>query len=257
MNIFAVKTLQRYIDVLIIALLVSSPLYAENELKIIRRSSNVFDVQLTASDDIAGLQFCLQASSGVSLGDVQPGTLTGTSSSMMSFYKTNDSTANIFILNSQNKIFPRGSGTLVSINFTIEKTLSFFEAMVTHVMVINARGDSLGVATVNYIWNEATSPLFSGENITAFALGQNYPNPFNPATKLNYRLQKPGQVRLSIYDMRGREISRLVDQFQNEGMYEIQWSSKSETGYTMSSGIYIARLTVNNVSIARKMLLTK
>ncbi len=251
------KALQTNIVVLILLLMISSSLSAGNELKIIRRSPNAFDVQLNASEDVAGLQFSLQASTGVSLGDVEPGNLTGTSPSMMSSYRTNDSTVNFFILNSQSKIFPHGSGTLVSIHFTCAKSLTMVKAMLTHVMVINSNGDSLGVTTVNYISNNASPSSFPGDKSLSVVLGQNYPNPFNPATMLNYQLQKPGHVRLSIYDMSGREISRMVDRFQNEGTYEIQWSSTSVTGCTMSSGIYIARLTVDHVSVSRKMLLTK
>ena len=54
----------------------------------------------------------------------------------------------------------------------------------------------------------------------SFALGQNFPNPFNPSTILTYRLKVPAQVRLSIFDITGREVTRLVDQYQYVGEYQ-------------------------------------
>jgi len=253
-----VKTIHRYIGMLLLLLLLASiGAYGKNELRVMRKSVNSFDVQLTTSEDVLGVQFRLQTSGGVSLGNVVPGTLPEKISSMVSSYRTNDSTVNVLILNGRQTIFPQGSGSLVSIDFTFANSLKQMMAKITQVMVINAKGDSIGVTTMNYVWTETGSSSPQSDVPQSFVLGQNYPNPFNPSTMLKYRLQSQGQVRLSIYDIRGCEVTRLVDQFQNQGDYEIEWKSKSDAGYTMSSGMYIARLTVNNVSVSRKILLTK
>jgi hypothetical protein len=126
-----------------------------------------------------------------------------------------------------------------------------------NVMVIDAKGDSLGVTISNLRWNDNNfSGTITGES-QSFVLGQNFPNPFNPATILNYRLNTAAYVRLCVYDITGREVSRLVDQYQHAGDYQVPWDSHMGDGKILASGIYIARLNVDKSSVSRKMLLTK
>jgi hypothetical protein len=75
---------------------------------------------------------------------------------------------------------------------------------------------------------------------TAFALSQNYPNPFNPSTQINYDLPKAGMVTLSVYNMLGQEVSRIVNNEQKEaGSYTVQWAPRN-----LASGVYIYRIHV-------------
>jgi flagellar hook assembly protein FlgD len=70
-------------------------------------------------------------------------------------------------------------------------------------------------------------------------------------------LNKAAQVRLSVYDITGREVNRLIDQYQNVGEHSIAWNSNDQGGQKMASGLYFARLTVDNESVSRKMVMTK
>lgn len=72
---------------------------------------------------------------------------------------------------------------------------------------------------------------------STFSLGQNSPNPFNPSTTLNYQIQKNSFVKLVIFDMLGREVSKLVNAEQNEGTYSVLFNASD-----LSSGIYFYRL---------------
>ncbi len=72
---------------------------------------------------------------------------------------------------------------------------------------------------------------------TAFALNQNYPNPFNPTTSITYDLPRSSYVRLTIFDMLGREIATLVDGVREAGRYETELDAT-----TLASGIYMYRL---------------
>lgn len=94
-----------------------------------------------------------------------------------------------------------------------------------------------------------------------FKLFQNYPNPFNPKTNIKYSVMSKvkGQmsnIKLSIYEITGKEITVLVNQKQNAGTYEVDWNA---TGY--SSGIYFYKITVVNrkevFSETKKMLMIK
>ncbi len=87
---------------------------------------------------------------------------------------------------------------------------------------------------------------------TSIALYQNYPNPFNPETKIQYTLKRTGKVRLSVYDIMGREVAVPVDAVQNAGKHEVAFS-----GVGLSSSIYFYKLQTADKSITKKMILLK
>ena len=85
-----------------------------------------------------------------------------------------------------------------------------------------------------------------------FALSQNYPNPFNPVTTIQYELEQDVDVSLVVYDMLGREISRLVDGLQRAGTHNVSFDARS-----LSSGMYVYRLVAGSYAQSRQMLLVK
>jgi hypothetical protein len=87
---------------------------------------------------------------------------------------------------------------------------------------------------------------------TTFSLEQNYPNPFNPATKIVYNIPVGSNVKLEVFDILGRKVVTLVDQFQQTGQYRVDFN-----GTRLSSGVYIYKLSSQNYSIAKKMMLIK
>ena len=87
-----------------------------------------------------------------------------------------------------------------------------------------------------------------------FSLSQNYPNPFNPETMIAYQLPSAGHVTLKIYDILGREVATLVNNFQNAGNHTVQLSTND---YRLSSGIYIYKISVNDFQSVKKMILMK
>lgn len=97
----------------------------------------------------------------------------------------------------------------------------------------------------------------SGQTPRTAALLQNYPNPFNPVTYIRYRVARPGNVQLTIYNERGQEVAGLVDGYHNAGFYEIPWNGKTRSGAEAASGIYFYRLRVNGYIKTVKMLKLK
>jgi hypothetical protein len=87
---------------------------------------------------------------------------------------------------------------------------------------------------------------------TTFALLQNYPNPFNPTTSISYDLPREAFVHLSVYNLLGEEVARLVNEEQHAGKYTASFSAAS-----LPSGIYLYRLTAGGVSSVKKMILMK
>ena len=87
----------------------------------------------------------------------------------------------------------------------------------------------------------------------AFSLSQNYPNPFNPSTTISYSIEKPGKVKLIVYDILGKKINTLVNRIQKAGAYRIDFN-----GSSLPSGIYFYRLSINGIGIeTKRMLLIK
>lgn len=87
---------------------------------------------------------------------------------------------------------------------------------------------------------------------TQFSLSQNYPNPFNPSTNINFELPNQGEVKLQIFNVVGQLISTLVDQKMDAGSYSFKWDASN-----FSSGTYFYRITYNNQTVSKKMILMK
>ncbi len=89
-------------------------------------------------------------------------------------------------------------------------------------------------------------------NLKDYKLEQNYPNPFNPETKISYSIGSPDNVRLTIYDPLGNEITELVNEYQNPGNYTVTFNAAN-----LSAGVYFYQLKTNNFSSVKKLVLIK
>lgn len=108
--------------------------------------------------------------------------------------------------------------------------------------------DSIGWAAYTGLihTNDGGGPLVNVTNINSelpnsFSLSQNYPNPFNPVTKIKYELRNTSYIELKVFNIRGIEIIKLVDQKQNAGAYEAEFD-----GSELASGVYFYRLNISD-----------
>ncbi|MBE2256611.1 MAG: SBBP repeat-containing protein [Ignavibacteria bacterium] len=92
----------------------------------------------------------------------------------------------------------------------------------------------------------------SNEIPNKFSLMQNYPNPFNPSTTIKFDIQKQGFVTLKVYDMLGKEVSTLVNESLSPGRYKADFTTEG-----LTSGVYFYRLTTDDFSDVKRMLLIK
>jgi Secretion system C-terminal sorting domain/Metalloenzyme superfamily len=83
-------------------------------------------------------------------------------------------------------------------------------------------------------------------------LSQNYPNPFNPTTTIKYSLPQPGNVKLTVYNLLGEQVSELVNGFMEAGVHTINFNASE-----LNSGIYIYKIEANGFVQSRKMTLIK
>lgn len=91
----------------------------------------------------------------------------------------------------------------------------------------------------------------------AFGLDQNYPNPFNPTTQVRFALPTNAHVRLTVFNVLGQEVKTLVDQDMAAGTHEVTWNGRNEDGGQVSSGIYFYRISADNFSATKKMMMLK
>ncbi|MGE5436737.1 MAG: T9SS type A sorting domain-containing protein [Syntrophothermus sp.] len=107
-----------------------------------------------------------------------------------------------------------------------------------------------------YTWDCSPMNLILGNNdklhFNKYSLEQNYPNPFNPSTIINYTIANSGIVKLVVYDIIGREVATLVNEYQSSGAYNIEFNATD-----LNSGVYFYRIDSGGYSKVKKMMVLK
>ncbi len=118
------------------------------------------------------------------------------------------------------------------------------------------QGDYIAADAVRWVYSQESTavsgPHHTNRDSERFVLRQNMPNPFNSSSTIIYKLVRPGFVRLSVYNIFGREIDVLAEGFHAPGTYEAMLD-----GRFLASGIYFYKLSSENNSIIKKCLLVK
>ena len=84
---------------------------------------------------------------------------------------------------------------------------------------------------------------------SAFRLCPAYPNPFNSVTTIRFSVATPGQVSLTVYDVMGREVARIVDRNFDSGYHSVVWDAAN-----LSSGVYLCRMEADRFTAVRKLV---
>ena len=113
------------------------------------------------------------------------------------------------------------------------------------VIVANSNNESV---RVNIIQNVVPNSV---------SLKQNYPNPFNPSTSIEFELEQSDNIKLIIYDINGRHLKTLADNYFSNGTHKFTWNSNDDYGNKVSSGVYVYQLISSDEIISNKMLLLK
>jgi hypothetical protein len=92
---------------------------------------------------------------------------------------------------------------------------------------------------------------------TELTLLPNYPNPFNQETTLTYSLPEAAEVELAIYNVRGRKVKALVQDYVPAGMQTFRWDGRNHYNQDVSSGVYLVRLRVLGRLLNQKIILLK
>ena len=119
-------------------------------------------------------------------------------------------------------------------------------------------GDLNGDGVADDFGNECFDAALGFDNMSVmsnFSLSQNYPNPFNPSTNIEYSILEPSNILIDIFDIRGRNIVTLEEDFKNIGAYIVYWDGINSENKKVPSGIYVYRLVSNGLEVDRKKML--
>jgi len=238
-----------YLITIILIFLFNNTAYSESRLSLERLSDKNVGIQLQNSEPMAALQFVLHLSANLNIQGIERTDRTANSAWMLSFNKANDSTIYVVLVRTSQENLPIGSGAIAKIEIEPKReSRTSYRISFSRVVAADPAAQAIPLALEGLEWSSDTK---------SFALEQNYPNPFNPTTTIPYHLDQPDQVRLSIYDITGREVKRISEGTQQPGFYTASWNSTDEAGTIVPSGIYFVRLQVGNSTEVRKMILMK
>ena len=124
-----------------------------------------------------------------------------------------------------------------------------------HTFALDSNG-YVYAGTNNGVWRRPVSQLVSVSQLPelpeAVRLEENYPNPFNPSATIKYELPKSSEVRLSVYDILGREVSVLLAVRRDAGVHEVRFDASN-----LASGVYVYRLTAGDVVQSKSLTVLK
>jgi N-acetylneuraminic acid mutarotase len=137
------------------------------------------------------------------------------------------------------------------------KNLAWFADAVVNNKIYVIGGSPDWVSGTGEVWEYDPAFVVSVEpvpftGITSYQLEQNYQNPFNPSTKISWQLLVGSQATLKVYDVLGKEVATLVNEYRQGGKYETEFNAEA-----LPSGVYFCRLQAGSFVQTRKMILLK
>ncbi len=143
-----------------------------------------------------------------------------------------------------------------SADLTYHESLIYLSDYWYYVVVNYGEGQSEKSEIIAFHFDPTSS---EDESQTPFITGLmgNYPNPFNPETTISFTLANPAKVQLVLYNLKGQRIKTLFAGEKPAGVHSLVFDGLDERGQSVSSGIYLMRMTADGKSFTRKMTLLK
>ena len=153
----------------------------------------------------------------------------------------------------QSSVISAGGSPGTSTNFSTNGTLG----QPTPIGVGSAAGKTLYAGFWGKFW--VLTPVVDALVPEVFSnmAFQNFPNPFNPSTAIEYTVAKESSVELTIYNVRGEKVATLTNETKSPGRYEVIWDGTDDAGREVSSSVYFYRLTIDDYTSTKKMLMLK
>ena len=271
----------KLITVMVAILLVPALVFSANKFapaaKAVAGADNTIIVPLNVTNDngVMALDIPLKFSEGVTLKEV---TFEGTRVEHFDLKISKiDNEANTVIIGLINQMsaetratLDAGNGPVANLVFTVD------DPTVSEITIEKAEMKKPSHDLV-YIYNtrsnpgqiafDQTEPEFERISVavaslgdvlpTEFSLSQNYPNPFNPTTDINFSLPQDARVSLEVYNVLGQRVNTLVDGQLPAGNHTVTWNGTNADGGQVSSGVYFYKISAENFSETKKMMLLK
>ncbi len=126
------------------------------------------------------------------------------------------------------------------------------------ILEVNGASCQFGLDDIYWSGGQEVLEISNFNNsLNRFVLKDNYPNPFNPSTLISYELPFESFVNLTIYDMIGRKVKTLVDDFQVSGYNSIRWDATNDRNEPASAGVYLYKIEATGLRQTKKMVLIK
>jgi glycerophosphoryl diester phosphodiesterase len=134
---------------------------------------------------------------------------------------------------------------------------SYFKGSIDNIQIFDR---ALSDTDIKFLYDEiiiSASSDYAPNLPEDYNLYQNYPNPFNPVTTLKYTLRHAGHINLSVFDLRGRKVTELVNQRLNAGSYQVTWDGRDQAGIPVASGVYFYQISSGTFTATKKMTLIR
>ena len=112
---------------------------------------------------------------------------------------------------------------------------------------------AFGISTCNVAVEQPDIPTGNIE----FYVDQNHPNPFNPSTRISFSLAQRGEVRITLYNVRGERVTVLMDEVRDAGPGFVDWHGLDDRGAEVASGIYLYKVEAEGREVIKKMALIR
>lgn len=174
-----------------------------------------------------------------------------------------DDTYAIYFVNSDTGWIGGTSGFMLKTtnggeNWFMQNMSQFNQGFIHWIHFVNdTTGWAVGAATKILFTNTGGDPKVGIQNISNqipndFILEQNYPNPFNNSTNINFSIRERSLIKLEVYDLLGREVAVLINEFRNAGSYVVGFNASA-----LASGIYYYKIKAGTFEATKRMVLIK
>ena len=206
-------------------------------------------VVLDTDGMIAGVQFGLTFDAA--LLEVGASQLVGRAADMTMQTHLADGRLQVLVYSTTGDRIPAGKGVMLLIPLTLLEAAATPVVTLDDMMLADPQAQLVPVRMGNAVVQVKSIP-------TSFMLAAARPNPFNPNTTIAYDVPQQAHITLTVYNMLGQEVIRLVDMAQAPGRYTVTWNGGNAQGHGVASGVYMYRLTsLNGYNQTKRMTLLK
>ncbi len=148
-------------------------------------------------------------------------------------------------------VLPKSTSSALTLGATPPSD-GFFDATAVYVGAFGTEDWTAGWSRIHMSPVTSVKEIAADEIPSKYELSQNYPNPFNPSTTIRYAMPQAGNVKLTVYNMLGQQVTTLVNGYKQAGTYSVTWNASN-----LASGIYFYTLQTGAFVVSKKMILIK